>query len=415
MLIIFVFSLSACSSVPKTCTGDNCKNTKYYTGSEGVRMEIEQGTPPPKIYYYSRDPSGSDFQIGVTVKNRGASFTKGGVYVSGYDPALIEIEGVNIPQIDSSRWTDCTLDILRGPNNGWGGFFGCNDQYVSYADHNNWEIGMRRIGELIGKNTSFWNSLDLAIGQSGGRDTFSIGWDDVSIDLDLLNMGAGMTAVLSNLNFETYYGKEYLLRGNTINYPGGEQDTMIFEGRVKSWPERLEQTEQTFVITDCYGYTTYASPNICIDPQPFAPGKKACEPKTTTFSGSQGAPVAITKVEQENTPYSVVFNIYISNVGGGQVYELGKIMKCSPYHPDRLIQRDFDVVYIGDVRIGRQQLVCQPDDYTVRLTNGKGQIQCTYDLEYTTARSGYMTPLIIELWYGYEQTQTKKVIFKKAG
>jgi hypothetical protein len=422
ILFLTVIFIVACNSTSNNCASDLCKDKKYFIGSQGVRVEVDPGSPPSRIYYYSKDTAGNNFQIGVTVKDVGASATKGGIYISGYDPAMINIEGINVERYTGSRWSNCVVDFdLTGESlglfQGWSGYYGCADQSFRFDDQANWEININKVGELLGLDSDFLQALNVNFGEEAGKARFTLGWSDASsqYNLDMLNLGAGMLFSISSLNFNSNNGREYLLRGNNYNFPGGEQDYLVFDGSITNWPKNLEESPQTFMITNCYAYTTYASPNVCIDPQPFAPGRKACTPKPITWSGSQGAPVAISRVEQENTPYSVVFTISVSNVGNGDVYDLGKVMKCSPYSNDKLMARDFNVVMVGDVRIGRQLLHCQPKDKIIRLVNGKGQITCTYDLEYATARTGYMTPLIVELWYGYSETQTKYVTFKRAG
>src|SRR3989337_2797933 len=161
--------------------------------------------------------------------------------------------------------------------------------------------------------------------------------------------------VMSSIHPEYWYGQGYMLRGNTPDYPNGEEGFIEFKGYIKNWPANLDHTTQNFLVTNCYGYATYAAPEVCIDPQPFSQDRKVCIPQEIVFSQSQGAPVAITRVEQEPTPNSVIFTIHFKNVNKGTVMDIGYLQRCSPYYPGRLDSRHMNVIYVWDVRIGQQR------------------------------------------------------------
>ena len=133
------------------------------------------------------------------------------------------------------------------------------------------------------------------------------------------------------------------------------------------------------------------------------------------MKGSQGAPVAVTRILQENTRRSIIFTIEIQNVGRGKIIYPGDLELCSPYYPGRLGIQSLDTVILGDIRLSGspQRLRCTPDTNIIKLRDGRGQITCTYDLEYATAKSAYTAPLVIELWYGYMETQRRNVRIKR--
>ena len=54
-----------------------------------------------------------------------------------------------------------------------------------------------------------------------------------------------------------------------------------------------------------------------------------------------------------------------------------------------------------------------PDNRIIKLRDGRGMITCRYDMEYQTAKSAYRAPLVLELWYGYSETQRRNVHIKR--
>lgn len=158
--------------------------------------------------------------------------------------------------------------------------------------------------------------------------------------------------------------------------------------------------------TACYGYKTIASENVCIDPDPFAPTtkRKICIPSSVSF-GTQGAPIAVSSVDVEASPGRTRFRITINNVGNGRVYRAGPqfVNKCSPNDQYGLEFNEVDYVRLNKVEVSGLDITasCRPMDVDhIRLNNGIGTIVC----EFRSFRGGaaYVTPLIIDLSYGYE-------------
>jgi len=380
----------------------------------------DSGSPPPTLYYYAPAAGGTDtntFHVSVQLQNHGASFVKGGIFVSGYDPGLVRFDGVNIA---AQSGGDCIVDLVTG---GFlSGILQCNGNTVNWDPNGGWGTQIRNpqaLASLLG----FTGALPTWLASAGlgisvapdGKVSFSI--SAANFDLDYWNVGRALMVVLSGIDMTHYYGQEYLLHGNTPDYPGGENGFVDFLGHVQNWPSNLDHTTQTILVTNCYGYATYAAPDVCIDPNPYSQDRKVCIPQDVIFSQSNGAPVAVTRVEEEPTPYNVFFTIHFQNVNAGKVLDLGYIQRCSPYYPGTLDTRHLNAIRIWDVRIGKDRLTCTPADQIIRLddTSGAGQITCTYPMTYATARSAYKTPLIIEAWYGYMDTMQRQVYIKRAG
>ena len=122
-----------------------------------------------------------------------------------------------------------------------------------------------------------------------------------------------MIGLFSGISFQRNFGVEYLLAGNIPEFPGGDTMFVDFDANIANWPQGLDQTKQTFLVTDCYLYTTHAAPVVCIDPSPFSETKKVCKPIPYTGTKGQGAPVVVTGISQENTPRQARFTIQVQN------------------------------------------------------------------------------------------------------
>jgi hypothetical protein len=411
LLIVMLFLISSCSSI------SNPKQDKYYTGTEGVQTTFIGNSPPSTVYYYSDGkPEDNEFDIEVNLHNVGASMVLGGVFVSGYDPALIQIEGVNPPMFTMK---DCVFDISSIVSDLLNMHFDCGGTGVDVNQNGNWEVRLSHVGELLSKiGVNLWDTSkilsDLKI--VFGSDGVSVSFNNPDVSMDYYNHGRGLiayAAISGDLDFS--YGQEYVLPADDYNYPGGGIDYKVFNAKIKDWPIGLDETQQTFLITNCYLYATYAAPTVCIDSQPYTETKKVCYPVTISWKGSQGAPVAISSIEEENTKTKAFFTINIANVGKstGKVFAWGRLRSCNPYNTERTTDRDLDVVFVKDVRIGKDRLDCDIPDNTVRLQNGQGSIRCSYDYRYASSKNAYTTPLIVELWYGYSDTIQKNVILKR--
>ena len=205
----------------------------------------------------------------------------------------------------------------------------------------------------------------------------------------------------------TYGAQIPKLEGRGPYTPVGDIDFTEFKGTIRALAQkRIENYPAILLATACYGYETIASAQVCIDPNPFAPGAResVCIPQNVALGGGQGAPVAVTLVEVDPSPGKTRFRITIQNAGAGEVFKQGVqyLDKCSPYTPP-LAFDEIDYVQIADVQISGISIrpSCKPLDETshLRLTGGQGTIFC----EFTQIRgqTAYTTPITIILRYGY--------------
>ncbi len=158
----------------------------------------------------------------------------------------------------------------------------------------------------------------------------------------------------------------------------------------------------TLMATSCYNYQTLATPSVCVVSDPIAITKdNVCKPEPISMT-SQGAPVAVTKVEEEVMQQSLNFIITVENVGGGKVFSQGAMGRC----PFEFLHDDMDLVSVGVTMSNAGTVECTPSTNMIRLVNNKGVIFCRVPVELHTS---YVTPLAITLYYGYTSSVTRTV------
>ncbi len=171
-----------------------------------------------------------------------------------------------------------------------------------------------------------------------------------------------------------------------------------------------------FQVTSCYEYQTTATPGVCIDPRPrnIIPEKKACTVKDVALGGGQGAPVAVTKIEEEVLKDRVLFKIFVANTGGGDVISndvsLGECLQ-SNLRIDAFNKVKIDA-FIGGAPAAA--LDCNPR--IIRLTNNQGFTICSVQfsaLGITPYTQAFTSPLDIRLSYNYKAAIQKQVEIRK--
>jgi len=197
-----------------------------------------------------------------------------------------------------------------------------------------------------------------------------------------------------------------------------------FSTKIENLPEGLDSFKTNFLVTACYNYETHAITSVCIDPKPYSTAikEKACTIQDISLSGGQGAPVAVTKIEEEASKDKVRFKIYIENEGNGKIFDTtpGKRsakdsdgvtrLKCNPQSEKGLGYDDVDKIRLEKVSLGGEEIPlkdCKPSiDKVVRLIDGKGFIICEKEV---TGNSAYTTPIEIKFSYGYTSSIKKEI------
>lgn len=195
------------------------------------------------------------------------------------------------------------------------------------------------------------------------------------------------------------------LEGKNQFNPVGSKDTVTFKGNIGKITGDI--IPQSLLATACYRYQTEATTNVCIDPDPFSPGvrTKVCEPGSVSL-GTQGAPIAVDRIDVEPRRGKTGFRISIANVGTGTAFrnDASALGRCNPQ--ERMQFNEVDFVEVTDVKVGGVSIrsSCRPlDRGHVRLdsSGGQGQFHC----ELTTSGSAtFLSPITVTLTYGYRDS-----------
>lgn len=208
------------------------------------------------------------------------------------------------------------------------------------------------------------------------------------------------------------------LEGKSAINPNGGHDIMSLKGTINIDNLNVEKYETTLAATACYKYGTVLGPAVCIDPNPYSSinEKKVCNVQDIALT-SQGAPVAVTKIDEEALAAKTQFKITIKNVGNGNVLTFSAFGKCDPLGNQKIEREDIDKVFVDEVRIGSYALECGPfyevaksQAGHIRLINNEGYIICDLpESEYGQTNTAYTTPLKIKLSYVYRSTAERKL------
>jgi hypothetical protein len=424
-----VLFLTACTIGANCSQGEACQ---YYQGSRGVVMEPQD--LPNTLYYDGGEPKENNaVEFPVRLRNVGASHTYGATFFTGFDPQTFSLykigpngnkEPFSVPRTGGCQLVADGFSFFNPSQNGPSFNFGvsgdCGNFFVR-GDGNSQQVG---VTSAFLQDTSIedWMQENLGVSvpdaditatRSGGE--WEIGFGVTGALIDLWGHGKVLVAIASEFALDVYNGAEYTIPGENPETPNGGEAYKTFRAEMKNWPAGTDQYTFRYDLKNCYAYTTFVSPAICIDPNPQAPQSgKVCRGDRSISMGSQGAPVAVTNVEQDNTGSSVILNFDVSNVGNGRVIDLGMLQACSPYYPGKKRPSMYDTVYIGQAYLGNDPLDCGRS--TIRLQDGRAEFTCRYEFrgEYDTD-SAYTRPLKMELWYGYSERIRRSINVRRIG
>lgn len=162
----------------------------------------------------------------------------------------------------------------------------------------------------------------------------------------------------------------------------------------------------TILLNIFYKYKTIATSSICIDKKAYDPNIKnrVCTVGDITLSGGQGAPIAVTKVEEVSTPSKVILRIYFSNVGGGTLFYDENL----DYVKDNGIsQKSLDKIKIDKVSVGGTEFDCVSSLDNENLIRVQNVLTCSS--EQIDTPDAYLSVLKIEASYGYLTSISKKI------
>lgn len=257
---------------------------------------------------------------------------------------------------------------------------------------------------------------------------------DFPITIKIQNRGAydiqnGRLAITGNLYFVPQEGEElslaFDLAGKSLFNPDGE--FAFEEYQATAGTVDMDKTDSFFIVA-CYPYRTFASATICINPRVIdiedsAP-RRECDIVPLSLVGGQGAPVAVTGVNEEivhlgENMIRLVLKISVSNAAKG------KVVKSSAYEKDcsrmALVPDEVGVIEINNIAFSSYRLGSETDEYSIKCQNlrsdrtftldssGKFTLECYADIDLGfIGATAFTTPLTVELSYGYSELSEKR-------
>ncbi len=181
------------------------------------------------------------------------------------------------------------------------------------------------------------------------------------------------------------------LAGKSPGYPEGDYMIMKFDEKNIDIPKGAGEYEAAFTVNVEYDYKTEANTVVCVSPKIFSivNTRDVCEVKPVSMPKGQGAPVAITHIEESITPLDrdlrVEFIFYIANKGKGEVK---------------------GNVDIENVKLSEQLMECDTKQFALKGKDEK-KIHCSTIVE--RGISARQVPLSADLSYRYGITLDKKI------
>jgi len=411
-----------------TTIGGNTTSKKYYTGYDSIEMNFLDDSPPPIFYYDSAADLASQVNtipIHVELYNKGSSDSYGALFISGFDPTLVAVQGY------TNNYPGYTGVGQYRPTNMFSGW---------YTDSSNFAINAINIptasGDISLGLTSVGGNKIISFSSFGFSDRSQLfnrlsfntmgsqyaGYGGVSPGVMNARIGAALNPITMGM-FNSYgwsaWLQKFQLEGRNSNNPSGGMTVVEFPATLLDLPPSLEEFEQPIQVTSCFDYATHATAMVCVDPEPNSNVVKICRPTTVSLASGQGAPVAITSVEQRPAKGRTTFIINVHHNrknAGDMLYDYFSLYKCDPAAGGIVKTTDKNVVYVGYVYLSNLDItmLCLPDQIIRLDASGNGQITCSVDFPQGMALNGaYRAPLEIELWYGYSKTIVRNVLIKR--
>ncbi len=212
------------------------------------------------------------------------------------------------------------------------------------------------------------------------------------------------------------------LDGRESTGTAGYFDGLRLTMKAKDFTGSDEPVDTGLLVTSCYQYNTKMTANVCVDATAysFKKQRKACDASQPIVLKSQGAPVAITRIETITERYDggiirPKFKIFISNVGNGLVINKNNLdLFCTASNEKK--DKGVNLVYIDSVTLNDKGLECNDKDakgnkagFALSGSQAKDYLLCSYTGDEFKEDSGigtFATPLKAQLSYGYTTTSS---------
>jgi hypothetical protein len=386
----------------------------FKKGTSGIEFEFIQNAPPNKVI------EGSYFQAAARVYNKGAYSTNNVYMTAGIEqdymcitPTIKSTNKNEMPCITYSENDKQSIERLR-----------ISDEQLSQEQNNlndlNGQLALAKTNQP--QNIDLIQSLNQKIAEAQAK------VDAIKKEIE------ATSATLIPIDQYLSQNKESL-DGKSITNPTGDIKESVFNIFAKKIDAQSNVHTSTIAITACYEYYTEFSDDVCIDADIYSTNiiSKVCSIKDLTYSGGQGAPIAITKIETKMLPISAdkvkpQFTIYIKNVGTGSVISANKVKEaCLARGITRTDWNSVElsmmgITYKGYNYIFRDNEIESTDNLfeckkqPIKLYTNEGQIICTLKDDINAiskTEPAFKTQLYVRLRYGYMFSKSKDIVIEK--
>ncbi len=309
--------------------------------------------------------------------------------------------------------------------------FGCGSRQVDQLTMKELRVGKEGINVAFipdSKDIKVYQEdqflLNLMIHNQGAAASNSVyvlvGVEDDYVKVNKRSIGE---EVISEVNTEiTSQIDKVEFAGKTPDNPAG--DYVEYEAELEAKKITLSKLQETLVSGIlCYSYGTKFEDSVCVQPQNNLAGlQPACQPEDIKVgSKGQGAPLAVTKVEVRSNLMSggkirTLLKIFIENLGKGDVINDGTgNYVCSAGASEEKPSKVWNYLQFV-ARMGGKELKCRASKiedtpfYLINLKDKKAEVICE---SINPVGMSYKTPLLVEMFYDYTQTITKKLVIEK--
>tara|TARA_Y100000310_G_scaffold324914_1_gene387515 strand:- start:24964 stop:25758 length:795 start_codon:yes stop_codon:yes gene_type:complete len=188
------------------------------------------------------------------------------------------------------------------------------------------------------------------------------------------------------------------LEGRSIISPNGDTIFLDFDASAKELYQNAEKNEQNYFIKVQYDSKMQFSDTICINTDLYNLNNGGCLSESTKSYSGQGAPIAISRVEQITNPGSnkrIEFRFFIENRGSG------KILKATLTN-SKLGTKEMPCIFQG-MALHEFTKVFEPETQQVVLV-------CSKEISQSES---YQTTLSLSFDYVYELSKQERLTLVK--
>lgn len=283
-----------------------------------------------------------------------------------------------------------------------------------------------------------WFPVSLEVANKGAVD---VNYSDMKITFlyDPLYISGGISPYDPRTGDQQSSG----IRGKSLGFRDGETKSFVmpseaqFSTKAVFGQRQVPDTELSASV--CYKYNTYLASSVCIDANTYGQNvrKQSCTQKDLSFSGGQGAPIAITSIKVRSIPMydgnsktaSVrpEFFIEMQDVGQGYLIGPGDLelnSACVLKSISRDLQQSVRVEAwmlntkldcgIAPAAAGSGSSATSVASGLAKFSDGKSDITCTVPQDkmtsaiYATSQN-FETSIVINLSYLYKTTTKQKI------